>query len=170
MLLDVIVHGQPHQAILDTGSALSLMSKPAYDRLAPQPRILTDLPIKFTSADGLGSTLEHSFQASVTYLGDEYELRIFLLPKLPVDFVLGLDFCRSAKVNINFDDSNQPEESELRAVSRSPVVLPSHHPIVLCFFVSAPPRQLILLEPSFELLEKGVFMAPALVETKEEGP
>lgn len=97
------VNGLKTKLLIDTGASLTLLSKRIYDRLPDKP-ILEESRQVITSASS--RLCQYGKADFVIEIGRSRETVKLMVADISVDGILGLDFLRACKGDINFERSS----------------------------------------------------------------
>lgn len=98
--ITVTIHGTKIEAILDCGAAITLMREEVADRLLLECRSIDTIPLVYGD-QSRGSTHQLATTA-VDFEGIKNVLDIYIAPNLPCTLLLGLNFFRTFKLNLDF--------------------------------------------------------------------
>lgn len=98
--IPIIIRGEQINAILDSGAAISLMQESIADKLLLETESIEPLPLLFGD-DSKGATNKKSV-TQVSFEGIKNVMEIYIAPVLPCKLLLGLNFFRTFKLNLNF--------------------------------------------------------------------
>ena len=99
--IDGFVNGISFQMIIDTGSAMSLMSKKAFDKIGESLTVCSKPLLRL--ANGSAMIPIGRSTVSISYDNTNTDQEIFIYEYLPFEVLLGLDYCSKTKLNIDFN-------------------------------------------------------------------
>lgn len=104
IFIDSEVNGLKTKLLIDTGASLTLLSKRIYDKIPDKP-VLEESRQVITSASG-SRLCQYGKADFVIEIGRSRETVKLMVVDISVDGILGLDFLRACKGDINFERSS----------------------------------------------------------------
>uniref|UniRef100_A0A8W8NMP2 CCHC-type domain-containing protein n=1 Tax=Magallana gigas TaxID=29159 RepID=A0A8W8NMP2_MAGGI len=104
IFIDSEVNDLKTKLLIDTGASLTLLSKRIYDKLPDKP-VLEESRQVITSASG-SRLCQYGKADFVIKIGRSRETVKLMVADISVDGILGLDFLRACKGDINFEQSS----------------------------------------------------------------
>lgn len=98
--IPIVIRGTTINAVLDSGAVITLIHESLADKLLLEFHSIEPLPLLFGD-DSKGLTSKHAL-TQVSFEGIKNVLDIYIAPNLPCQLLLGLNFFRTFRLNLNF--------------------------------------------------------------------
>ncbi|RWS22172.1 hypothetical protein B4U80_11688 [Leptotrombidium deliense] len=125
--------------IVDTGGGCSVVDADLA-KLLQQPRC-DSVPIEISLISGQLFRMSKYITATITYENSSVNLKLYVVEKFPYPVLLGINWCRAARVKIDFSGSNDV------LLTEGWVPIPNNYPLVKCAYDSVDVKSSLVAEP-----------------------
>ena len=181
-VVEAKIDGQEFLCVVDSGASISLVSKEKWESCFPNHLPVTAEIVAETAIDTpmglLGKIL-----LTVQVGSSEKEHEFYVVESLGSDVILGLDWILNNKEIIDLNEQmlkfpdgttepillqNMGLSSRMIAVLQEDVEVPGRHEVVRRAMLKNPCVSGCTLEPNFDLMNKGIMVARALVKPLQQ--
>ena len=184
LLVEAKINGNSRLCIVDTGASISLISRDEWESLKSNdgPLLPSDIVAEAANNSPIGILGKVNVLLEVNDTQRSYH-EFYVVSEMISEVILGLDWLMNhqvvidtSKMLLKFPDSHcQPLTVHDSSLKNPAVVelsddieIPGRHEIIQTAHVRNPMINESVLEPNFNLAEKGVFVASVLVRPKEQ--
>ena len=181
-VVEAKIDGQEFLCVVDTGASISLVSKEKWESCFPNHLPLAAEIVAETAINTPMGILGKIF-LTVQVGSSEKEHEFYIVESLGSDVILGLDWILSNKGIIDLNEQmlkfpdgttepillqNLGLSSKMIVVLQEDVEVPGRHEVVRRAMLKNPCVSECILEPNFDLMNKGVMVARALVKPLQQ--